>query len=304
MSGGGSAAAVRTPARYRRVHAVVATLRPRQWMKNVLVIAAAGAAGALTHDDVLGRVTIAGLAFCLLASGLYAINDVHDAAEDRRHPVKRFRPVAAGEIKPGTAVALGITLIAVGIVACYAVRPLLAVVGVAYLALTLSYTMFWRRVALLDITAIAGGFVLRALAGGVAAPVTLSRWFVLVISFAALFVAAGKRRSELARSTRDGGSGRRVLALYTDRSLRLLLILSATAALFAYSMWAFQLPSIDGIPWRPLTIVPFAICLARYGAVIQAGDGEAPEEVVLKDRRLQLAGLVWLIMFALGVNAA
>src|SRR5262249_37899607 len=159
-----------------RLHAVMATLRPRQWMKNVLVIAAAGAAGALGHDDVPSRVAVAFAAFCLLASGLYAINDVHDAAEDRRHPVKRGRPVASGELRPAFALALGLGLIVVGVLASYAVRPLLAVVALAYVALTLSYTWVWRRVPLLDISAIAGCFVLRALAGGVAAPVELSRW--------------------------------------------------------------------------------------------------------------------------------
>ncbi len=304
MAGGGTAAAVRTPARHGRVRAVVATMRPRQWTKNLLVIAAAGAAGALGNDDVPGRVIVAGLAFCLLASGLYAINDVHDAPEDRAHPVKRLRPVAAGELMPTGALVLGGALIAAGLAACYAVRPLLAAVGLAYVALTLSYTMVWRRIALLDVAAIAGGFVLRALAGGVAAPVTLSRWFVLVISCAALFVAIGKRHSELMRSTRRGTPARRVLVLYNDTRLRLLLIASAAAALFAYSMWAFQLPIVDGVPWRPLSILPFAVCLARYGVLLQAGDGEAPEELLLKDRRLQLAGLVWLIVFALGVHAA
>ena len=256
------------------------------------------------HDDVPGRVTVAGFAFCLLASGLYAINDVHDAPEDRGHPVKRLRPVAAGELMPTEALLLGGALIAAGLAACYAVRPLLAAVGLGYVALTLSYTMVWRRIALLDVAAIAGGFVLRALAGGVAAPVTLSRWFVLVISCAALFVAIGKRHSELMRSTRRGTPARRVLVLYNDTRLRVLLIASAAAALFAYSMWAFQLPIVDGVPWRLLSILPFAVCLARYGALLQAGDGEAPEELVLKDRRLQLAGLVWLIVFALGVHAA
>jgi decaprenyl-phosphate phosphoribosyltransferase len=279
-------------------------MRPRQWTKNLLVIAAAGAAGALGHDDVPGRVIVAGLAFCLIASGLYAINDVHDAPEDRRHPVKRRRPVAAGEIGPRTALILGAALIVVGVAVCFVVRPLLAVVALGYVALTLSYTMVWRRIALLDVVAIAGGFVLRALAGGVAAPVTLSRWFVLVISCAALFVAAGKRHSELVRATRRGAPGRRVLTLYNGMRLRLLLVASAVAALFAYSMWAFQLPIVDGVPWRPLSILPFAVCLARYGVLLQAGDGEAPEELILKDRRLQLAGLVWLVVFALGVHAA
>lgn len=287
-----------------RTHAAIVTIRPHQWIKNVLVIAAAGAAGALGRDDVPLRVGIAFLAFCLLASGAYAVNDVRDAAEDRLHPRKRLRPVAAGELDVRAAVLLGAALMVAGLVLCAVVRPLLLVVGAGYLALTLSYTMLWRHVVVLDIFAIAGGFVLRAVAGGVAAPVTLSRWFVLVVTFAAVFVAAGKRRSELMRSGGGDLERRRVLRFYSAARLRVLLGASAAGALFAYCVWAFELPSAGGVPWRPLTILPFAACLARYGALIQSGDGEAPEEVLLRDRWLQLAGLAWLVVFALGVHAA
>src|SRR5205823_3183728 len=103
---------------------------------------------------------------------------------------------------------------------------------------------------------------------------------------------------------RRGGTGRRVLRLYTEARLRLIVVGSAACALFAYGVWAFELPSVDGIPWRPLTIIPFALCVARYGALLWAGDGEAPEDLVLRDRILQLAGALWLVLFALGVHAA
>jgi decaprenyl-phosphate phosphoribosyltransferase len=241
------------------------------------------------------------MAFCLLASGIYAINDVRDVHEDRLHPRKRLRPVAAGELDPTVATALGLALMLVGLALCVTVRPLLGIVGAAYLGLTLSYTMVWRHVMLLDVIAIAGGFVLRAVAGGVAAPVTLSRWFVLVISAGAVFVAAGKRHAELSRANRGR---RRVLSSYTPRLLRLILAGSASVAVFAYGVWAFALPSVDGIPWRPLTIIPFAACMLRYGALVRAGAGEAPEELVLGDGPLMLAGALWLVLFALGVHAA
>jgi decaprenyl-phosphate phosphoribosyltransferase len=162
----------------------------------------------------------------------------------------------------------------------------------------------WRRILVLDVVAIAGGFVLRAVAGGVAAPVTLSRWFVLVVTFAAVFVAAGKRHAEL-RCTADTTMPRRpVLEAYTPGRLRLILIVSAVAALGAYCMWAFELPLVDGIPWRLLTVLPFAACLLRYGALVQVGDSDAPEDLLLSDRWLQVAGLAWLLLFALGVHAA
>ena len=300
-----------TPRRRGTVRAVLVTLRPRQWIKNTLVIAAAGAAGALGHDDVPLRVGLAFVAFCMLASGVYAINDVHDAAEDRLHPRKRFRPVAAGELEPRAAIALGIGLILAGMILCAAIRPLLLAVGAGYVALTLSYTLVWRHLPLLDIVVIAGGFVLRALAGGVAAPVALSRWFVLVVSFVAIFVAAGKRMAELrrtdnaARATDAATRGRRaVLDEYTTGRLWAVLIGSAVLGLVAYGVWAFELPDVRGIPWRPLTIFPFAAGVLRYGILIAEGRGETPEELVLRDPALLASGIVWLVLFALGVHAA
>ena len=283
--------------------AVIATLRPKQWVKNALVVAAAGAAGALTRDDVPLRVGLACLAFCLLASGIYAINDVRDAPEDRLHPRKRFRPVAAGELDPRLATMLGVGLIAGGIVLSAAVRPLLALVAAAYVVLTVSYTVWLRRIAILDIAAIAGGFVLRAVAGGVAAPVALSRWFVVVVTAAAVLLAAAKRHAELRRTERTGTEGRPVLERYGAARLRLIIAGSAAVALFAYGVWAFNMPDLDGIPWRPLTIIPFAAGLLRYGMLIRAGGGEAPEELLLGDRWLGLAAVAWLVVFALSVHA-
>jgi decaprenyl-phosphate phosphoribosyltransferase len=299
--------AVSTAPRRGRLEAAIVTMRPRQWVKNILVIAAAGAAGALAKDDVPARVALAFVAFCLLASGIYAINDVRDRHEDRLHPRKRYRPVAARELEPLTAAVIGCALMAVGLALCAALRPLLLVVGAGYLALTLSYAWIWRQIVLLDVLAIAGGFVLRAIAGGVAAPVTLSRWFMLVITFAAILVAAGKRLAELRRTEARGSAWatrRRVLKLYTPARLRLLMLVSAFGALLAYCVWAFQLPDVDGVPWRPLTIIPFAACLLRYGALVREGRGEAPEDLLLADRLLLAAGAAWLVLFALGVHAA
>jgi len=278
-------------------------MRPKQWIKNALVVAAAGAAGALGHDDTPGRVTVACVAFCLLASGIYAINDVSDAEEDRRHPRKRFRPVAAGELDPRFATGLGLSLLLAGLLLCAAIAPLLALVGLGYAALTLSYTLVWRHVIVFDIFAVAGGFVLRAVAGGVAAPVTLSRWFLLVVTSSAVFVAAAKRYAELRRID-SRRRHRRVLDSYSRRALELIIAGATAVALLAYCMWAFSLPAVRGIPWRPLTILPFAACLLRYGELVHRGAGEAPEEVLLSDRPLQLAGIAWLALFALEVHAA
>lgn len=297
-----------TRARRGRVRAALALARPRQWIKNALVIAAPGAAGALGHDGVPVRVAVACVAFCLISSGIYALNDSRDAAEDRRHPRKRFRPVAAGELEPREAVLLGAGSLLAGLILCVAIRPRLGLVGAGYIALTLSYTLLWRHVVLVDILAVAGGFVLRALAGGVAAPVTLSRWFVLVVTFAAVFVAAAKRHAELMRTISDPGSGpgpgRRVLTRYSPGGLRLLLAVSGASALFAYSVWAFELSAIDGVAWRLWSVIPFAACLLRYGALVRTGAGEAPEETLVSDGLLALGGLLWLLLFALSVHGS
>jgi decaprenyl-phosphate phosphoribosyltransferase len=292
----------RRPATVAR--AALAVTRPRQWLKNGLILAAAGAAGALGHDDVPIRVTVAFAAFCLLSGGIYAINDVRDRHEDRMHPRKCRRPVASGALRADLALLLGAGLILAGVLICTAVRPLLGLVGASYVVLTLSYTFVWREIVLFDLVAIAGGFVLRAVAGGVAAPVTLSRWFLLVVTAAAVMVAAGKRLAELRRTERLGAPRRRVLEHYTPEVLTALLAGCGLVALVAYAMWAAALPSVHGIPWRPLTVVPFAACLLRYVLLVRAGAGETPEELVLGDRVLALAGVGWLALFALGVHAA
>jgi decaprenyl-phosphate phosphoribosyltransferase len=212
--------------------------------------------------------------------------------------------VAAGELDPRLATVLGMALVLSGLVLATLIRPLVGVVALSYVALTVGYTLALRRIAILDIAAIAGGFVLRAVAGGAAAPVALSRWFVLVVTAAAVLVAAGKRQAELRRSEESGVGGRRALARYSAGRLRLIVAGSAAVALFAYSVWALALPDVEGIPWRPLTIIPFAACIVRYGMLIRSGEGEAPEELVLSDRWLAGAGITWLVLFALSVHAA
>lgn len=247
---------------------------------------------------------VAGVAFCLISAAIYALNDVRDRHEDRRHPRKCRRPVAAGEIAPAQAVRFGAVAMICGLILCLAVTPLLALVATGYLALTISYSWVWRRIPVVDVIAVAAGFVLRAVAGGVAAPVGLSRWFVLVVTCVALFVALGKRLAELLRARATGRRPREVLRRYTPDGLRLGLAAAGAGGLLAYCVWALDVPDIDGVPWRPLTVFPFLACLLRYGKLVRAGEGEAPEEVVVSDRGMVASGVVWLVLFALSVNAA
>lgn len=282
-----------------RVRALVVACRPRQWLKNVLVLAAPGAAGILTHPDVPGKLVLTFVGFCALASGTYLLNDVHDRAEDRAHPRRRLRPIASGEVSVPAAVALAIALMAAGLGLFAAVRPLLLAVGVGYLALTGCYTLWWRSVAVADLACVAGCFVLRALAGGVATDVTVSRWFLLVTSFGALFLVAGKRYAEL--RAHDTVATRAALGAYSEHYLRFVLGLAAAVTTTAYCLWAFQRSHHTRFSWYELTVIPFVLWLLRYALLLDGGDGEAPEHTVLRDSFLLTMSAAWLALFVAGV---
>jgi decaprenyl-phosphate phosphoribosyltransferase len=175
---------------------ILASARPRQWLKNVLLVAAPGAAGVLDEGDALVDVAIAFVAFCLVASGTYLLNDVRDAEADRVHPVKRLRPVAAGVVTVRVAAVAGVLLIAAGCAAALVVGLGFFGIVALYLTLTVAYTLVLKDIAVVDVAVVASGFVIRAVAGGVAVGVPISRWFLIVASFGSLFVVAGKRHGE------------------------------------------------------------------------------------------------------------
>jgi decaprenyl-phosphate phosphoribosyltransferase len=270
--------------------------RPRQWSKNVLLLAAPVAAGAITQGSTLSRSALAVLAFCLISSAAYLLNDAHDAPADRIHPRKRRRPVASGAQSVATAVSAGLTLALSGLALSLALGAGFAACGVAYVALSLTYTLGLRDVAVLDLASVTGLFVIRAVAGGVAVDIPLSRWFLLVTSFSALFVVAGKRSSELARGE-DLGS-RPALAEYSLDYLRHVWTLASAAAIGAYCIWAFSRPHGHFVaPWAELSIIPFVLGVLRYSLLIDQARAEAPEETLAEDRTLQLIGLAWIALF-------
>jgi decaprenyl-phosphate phosphoribosyltransferase len=278
----------------------VRACRPRQWLKNVLVVAAPGAAGALGRPEIAGKILIAFVCFCALSSATYLLNDIHDLQEDRENPRRRHRPIASGELPVAVAVAAAIGLIAFGLGLAAFLRPELAVVGGCYVLLTGSYTLWWRSVAVADIAAIAGGFVLRALAGGVATSVPVSRWFLLVTSFGALFLVSGKRYAELRHA--DGSRRMRAaLRSYSERYLLFVIGLSASVATTAYCLWAFQGSHQAKLSWYELTVIPFVLWLMRYALLIDQGEGHSPEELILQDRFLLSMGAAWLVIFVVGV---
>jgi decaprenyl-phosphate phosphoribosyltransferase len=272
--------------------------RPRQWTKNLLVLAAPCAAGLIDRPLVAAQVAGAFAVLCLVSSATYLVNDVRDREQDRLHPRKRSRPVAAGELSPRAALTFAAAFALIGLVAATAIAPALAAVALGYLLLTASYSLWWRRVIVADILAIAGGFVLRALAGGAATDIYLSRWFLIVTASCAVFLVAAKRYAEL-REHVGSGPARATLEHYSTLGLRLTLVAAAAIGGIAYVSWAFTRPG--HVAWYALSVVPFLLWLARYASLVGAGAGQAPEELILRDRTLLALGVAWAFLFLGGV---
>ena len=284
--------------------------RPKQWAKNVLVFAAPGAAGVLDDAGTAVDTVLAFACFCLAASGTYFLNDARDAEADRAHPTKCDRPVASGAVAVSTAIAGGVLLLVLGIGVGLAVRPELGLTVAAYALITTAYSTYLKHVAVVDVVAVAAGFVLRAIGGAAAADVPISDWFFIVTSFGSLFMVSGKRGAE-ARELDEGGidasAVRRSLDQYSAGYVAYLRSVSSSAMLVAYCLWAFEKATetdSTSIPYYQLTIVPFALAVLRYALVLDQGRGSAPEEVVLSDRPLQLIGAAWAALFAVAVYTA
>jgi decaprenyl-phosphate phosphoribosyltransferase len=281
--------------------------RPRQWLKNVLVFAAPAAAGVLHEWPSFWRAVVAFVAMCAAASGAYFLNDIADVDGDRRHPRKRFRPVAAGELPVATAAVMGVGLLAASLVlaALTARGPLVLVVS-AYIATTLAYSAVLKHIAVVDLVAVATGFVLRAVAGAVAVDVVMSNWFLVCISFGSMFIVTGKRYAELRQFGVEAGSMRPSLDAYNVTFLRFLIGASVSITVVSYCLWAFEKADVTAVSWPmyQLSIVPVVLALVRYGLILETGRGGAPEEVFLSDRTLQAVGAVWLALFALGLYRA
>jgi 4-hydroxybenzoate polyprenyltransferase len=275
------------------------TCRPRQWVKNGFVVVPAIFGGAF-HAAQLGRVGITVLAFCLASSGLYVINDIADRDADRLHERKRNRPIAAGRIRiPVAAAGAGVLLVAGGALAALAGLNVLAIVG-AYCAATLAYTVWLKHLVIIDVIVLASGFVLRVAAGAAAAAVVPSEWLLLCTLFLALFLGFGKRYHELILLGETAGAHRRVLEQYTEASLGQFLNASMLATLFSYCLYTFFSPA--GINHRGLMLtIPFAVYgVFRYTLLMETRrEGGAPEEVILRDRPMQLTALLWIAVAVL-----
>lgn len=277
--------------------------RPKQWAKNVLVAAAPGAAGVLTEGGALRDTAIAFVAFCLAASGTYFLNDALDVDADRLHPTKRFRPIAAGTISVTAGKASAALLITAGIGIGFATGSWeLPLVTAIYVTATTSYSIWFKHVPVIDITLLASGFVLRAIAGAVATGVPISNWFFIVTAFGSLFIVAGKRQAEIQEMGENRGVFRATLDEYSVAYLNYVRAVASGVTMIAYCLWAFEKTGTEGgPPWYEFSIVPLVLALLRYALVVESGGGGAPEEVVLRDRPLQAMILLWGIVFGIAI---
>lgn len=283
--------------------ALVRGARPRHWIKNFLVLATPIAAGKIFIPSVLLPALAAAAALSLIASGIYLFNDVMDRKADRAHPKKRFRPIASGELSVRSALLAAVLLLAAGNVVAGLISPATLAVTGAYSLLMLSYSAFLKHEPVIDIALVAVGFVLRTVAGGVAAHIFISHWFLLVAGFGSLFVVAGKRYSELVTHKEGAVASRRSLASYTPGFLNFVRSVAAGGTVITYCQWAFERAAMhSGLPFLiEISIAPFVLAILRYALLIENGVAEAPEELLLHDTTLLALGLSWTAIMAVGL---
>jgi decaprenyl-phosphate phosphoribosyltransferase len=273
-----------------------------------MLFAAPVAAGVINQPSALLRATGAAAAFILLSIAIYALNDVRDAPDDRRHPLKRYRPVAAGALSPAAARVWGIAAGLAGLTVAGLLGVPTFVIGLAYLVAQLLYVYGLKHVAVVDVILVALGFVLRAAAGATATRVPLSSWFLAVSLFGALFLVAGKRQAERKNIALDGGSDARsrpVLAAYSSAWLDQLTTLALLGTSMSYGLWAFQYLGGDVVrQLLTVSFVPFLTGLLRYGLLVSNGRGEMPEHEIFRDRVLLIAGLAWALLVGAGLYLA
>jgi 4-hydroxybenzoate polyprenyltransferase len=284
---------------------VLRLVRPRQWTKNLLVFAAPLFAGKLFEAGPAIQACVAFASFCLLASSTYALNDVLDADRDRQHPGKARRPVASGALSPIAALTVSAACACAGLLLAAAVNGAFVGAGLAYLALTLFYSALGKNVPVLDILLIASGFLVRAVAGALAVTVPSSSWFLACTLFAAVFVALCKRKAELSTLAGDATRHRPVLAAYTPAMLQTLIGASMAAVLLSFTLYVFDVRARADVQFHPLELtLPCVLYgLFRYYLLVETrGLGGSPEEVLLADRGIQLAGVLFVVVSLVSVK--
>jgi 4-hydroxybenzoate polyprenyltransferase len=282
--------ALELPLARGRKRAAFIALRPKQWTKNALVFAGIVFAAEIGVWDKWVEALVVLVVYCAASSAAYLLNDLRDVELDRRHPVKRLRPIARGELPERAAVWLALVLVVVAVVLASLLGVWSLVLLLGFFCLQAAYSLELKHIVLLDVAAIAGLFVIRAAAGAVAVHVHISAWLLVCTALLALFLALAKRRAEIALVAADATPGRPVLSGYSRALVdRLFGVLAAAAALVyvAYTMLG------GNSRWMVLTI-PFVVFgIGRYVSLVRGGAGEEPEDVLLRDVPLLASIVAW-----------
>jgi 4-hydroxybenzoate polyprenyltransferase len=286
------------------IRPLVKSLRPTQWAKNLFVLAPAVFSSLLMHPEILVRAVLALVAFCFASSSVYLVNDLRDREEDRKHPLKKFRPLAAGTLKVSTAVAAIVVL--AGVAAAIAARlgsGFAAVLG-GYLLLNLLYTFWLKHMVILDVMSISLGFVLRVEAGAVASGVEVSRWLLLCTIFLALFLAFSKRRHEITLLAGAAAGQRRVLDQYSPAFLDQMINVVTASSVVSYALYSVAPETVQKYNTRDLvyTIPMVLYGIFRYLYLMYQQPGERnPTEAILRDPPFLInmalwgAAVVWIV---------
>jgi decaprenyl-phosphate phosphoribosyltransferase len=284
--------------------AVIRETRPRQWPKNLLVFAAPLAGASLGRQDGFGYAVIAMLAFACASAAVYFVNDVVDADRDRRHPVKRNRPIASGALPAEHAIVLAALATAFALSAGLVIRePLLSATVVGYLCSSFLYSFRLKHVPFVEMAFVASGFLLRVLGGAAATHVKPSHWFLLVCSLGAFGVAVAKRYTELTSLGEDAIRHRPVLRWYRTDVLRITQLLIGAGMLATYLMWAAS-ELTDARGWHLASALPLAAALVRFGVLTARRTVRPVEDLITRDAIMLCCEAVWLILFCAGLYAA
>lgn len=297
---------------------ILRLLRPRQWIKNFAIFAAIIFSGELFNPVALERVIIGFFIFCALSSAAYIVNDIFDIKKDRLHPFKKFRPLAHGDIPISTALTIAILLIILSLYFSFYLTPAIFTIALIYIAVQLLYSVLLKSIAVIDILAIASGYILRVYAGEFASGYHISVWLLLTTISLALFLAIGKRRSELTLVSQIKEANiaaiRKTLSHYSERLLDVYTSIFATSIFISYSLFTFLenpqgfkpgvgiilpefLPAFFQRKWLMVTIIPVVYGLMRYlQDIYEKHEGESPEKVLLSDKPLLSTVIIWLIM--------
>jgi len=274
--------------------AYVLSLRPKQWLKNVLVFAALVFSHQLTDARAFAEVVVAFLCFCAASSAVYLLNDLRDRESDRLHPVKRFRPIASGEVPPLHAAGMSLALALAALAVAFGISSYFAGLIAGYMLLNVLYSLYLKHEVIIDVFSISAGFVMRAAGGAVVLAVPISPWLYVCTVVLALFVGFGKRRHELMLLEDSAGGHRKNLDDYSAPLLDQFIVVTAGATIMAYSLYTFV---ADNLPDNHLMMItiPFVLYgIFRYLYLVhERQEGGAPEHLILSDRPLLMSVFFW-----------